>query len=261
MTILETLFGGLLLVAVIYFILRAFDVSPYWRGVASAVIPMAAYVAYSVVDWPGGEVLSMHVAVFLSTATALTLIDSRKREEGEKMHWVPKALIAFFVGLLTIQATLLYISSRGIPEPIASWFFPGGKKDLHTAFPGVVAHQQDAAKVVSSHLNQRHKEEELGWKAEVYGLESVKVDHSSEVSVFVTDAGGRPVGGAAVALVFSRPGSLEGRKVYSMATAGPGMYRAQVIVDEPGVWVAAVSVARDQGRLSFDRMLNLAPAP
>ncbi|MDP1896584.1 MAG: nitrogen fixation protein FixH, partial [Sulfurimicrobium sp.] len=59
----QTLFGGALLIIVLYYLLRVFGVSNYWRSVISGTFSVTAYLAYSVVKWPGGDVVSMHMAV------------------------------------------------------------------------------------------------------------------------------------------------------------------------------------------------------
>ena len=52
----ETLFGGLAVAAVLFFVVRKVGLSNFWAGILSGVLPFIAYIAYSTQHWPGGDV-------------------------------------------------------------------------------------------------------------------------------------------------------------------------------------------------------------
>ena len=54
----ETLFGGLLVAAIIFFAVRKAGLSNFWAGILSGLLPFIAYLAYSTSNWPGGDVLT-----------------------------------------------------------------------------------------------------------------------------------------------------------------------------------------------------------
>ncbi|TCV84745.1 FixH family protein [Sulfurirhabdus autotrophica] len=257
MTLLETLFGGLILVALLYFALKLFGVSNYWRGVVSGVFPIMAYIGYSMVQWPGGEVVSMHVAVYTATATVLTLLGSRKSKDNQPLHWIPKLITAFFVILFIIMANLMYIASRGVSPSIAKWLLPPAKHagaGSNTAFPGVVAHEGDAAAAVNQHLKQLERQRKLGWQVELVGLEQLKQNQDHTIVVRLKDKQQAPVEAATVSLSLLRPATaLEDQKSIAMPAIGGGVYQAVVKLQNFGRWVAVVDVSKGDDQFQVQK--------
>lgn len=152
---LITLFGGALLIVALYFALGVMRVPNYWRAVMSGGLMLLAYAVIAARDWPGLDAVAMHVAVFVATATILSLLHARRAEPARKLHWAPKLLIGFFLLLFAIDAGFIYIASHGLPDFIAKRL-PGAEEGgTHTAFPGVMPHGEDAAKAVNSHLKEQ----------------------------------------------------------------------------------------------------------
>lgn len=156
MNMLLTLFGGAVLIAVLYFLLGLMRLPNYWRAVISGGFLLITYFIFATRDWPGLDVAAMHVAVFIATAVILSLRASRRGEPAKKMHWAPKALIVFFVFLFVIDGVFIYVATHGLPDSLAQHLMPGAKKGgAHTAFPGVTPHGEDAAKPVNAHLKEQ----------------------------------------------------------------------------------------------------------
>lgn len=156
MSMLITLFGGALLLAVLYFVLGALRLPTYWRAVVSGGALLLTYFVLAARNWPGLDTVAMHVAVFIATAVILSLLNTRRAEPAKKLHWAPKVLIGFFLLLFIIDGALIYIASHGLPGFVAKRFMPDADKGgAHTAFPGVMPHGEDAAKAVNSHLKQQ----------------------------------------------------------------------------------------------------------
>lgn len=260
MTLLETLFGGLILVALLHLGLKLVGVSNYWRGVISGIIPVMAYMTYSMLYWPGGEVVSMHVAVFAATATVLTLLGSRKVDHSEPMHWIPKLITGVFVLLFIVMANLMYISSRGVSPTVAEWLLPTPKKkahsEVHTAFPGVVAHQGDAASAVNQHLKQLERQRQLGWMAVLSGLSQVMQNRDSIVTVTLTDKQNKPIADANVTISLLRPATAkDDQNSITMLPSGSGVYSARINLKDAGRWVAVVDVEKNGD--TYQRQQNI----
>lgn len=250
MTLLETLFGGLILVTLLHLGLKLIGVSNYWRGVVSGILPVMAYISYSMLYWPGGEVVSMHVAVFAAAATVLTLLGSRKSDQSVPLHWIPKLITGVFVLLFIVMANLMYISTRGVSPTVAHWLLPEPKKkahsEVHTAFPGVVAHEGDAASAVNQHLKQLERQRQLGWLAVLSDLTQVVQNRDSIVTVTLTDKQNKPIDGANVALSLLRPAtSQDDQNRITMLQSGPGVYRTRINLKDAGRWVVVVDVGKD----------------
>ena len=244
-----TLFGGAALIALLYFGLRLAGVSNYWRGVISGALPTLAIMFYSLSHWPGGDVVALHLAMYVATATVLTLTGDRKKGESRQpMHWIPKIFIGFFLALALLMAAFVSISISGLPPSVAQWFMPNAaNKQIYTAFSGEVPHDEAAAKVVSQYMKKSARQRQLGWRVEVDGLDRIRLDQPSEITVSVKDATGQPLVGATVRLGIKHPadGADTGKNL-SLAEISPWNYRAQVGMERPGQWVAVLLIERGQ---------------
>jgi hypothetical protein len=256
----ETLFGGALAIIVVYFLLRAFGVSNYWRGVISGVVPVIGYLGLSTSNWPGGDVISMHMAVYLATATVLTVIGARKRGETRRLHWGPKVIIIFFLALFLIDGALLVISGQGVPAAVAKWMLPPAKKTshtAHTAFPGVVPHGEEAAKSINQFLANTNKQNKLGWTVSVAGLEKIVQGHQASIAVTARGADGQPLRGALSAMALLRPGMAQAEQILDMVETEPGVYRTRITVVQPGLWLAAVRLQHANDRYEAQQQFDV----
>ena len=240
---LTTLFGGTVLIVVLYYGLRLLKLPNYWCGVVSAAVPMAAYSLFAARDWPGLDVVTMHVTVFVATAVVLSLINGRRRVQGEKLHWAPKLFIGFFAVLFVLLAGFAYIATSGLPDSIAKRVMPGGDRGgVHTAFAGVVPHGEDAAKGINEHLKQRQKQNSLGWQITVAGLDRLALNQASEVTLRLQDRVGAPLTDASAQLILSRPAQRGDDAIVTFSPGAPGFYRGSLQLTETGQWHALLRV-------------------
>lgn len=260
MSMFQTLFGGALSIIGLYFVLRVLGVSNYWRGVISGVVPVIAYMGWSISHWPGGDVISMHMAVYLATATVLTLIGGRKPGAAKNLHWGPRVIIGFFLALFVIDGTLLMVSGQGVSPAVAKWFLPPAKKTTHpahTAFSGVVPHGEEAAKTISQFMASANKQDKLGWDVNLTGLERVSLGRQVAVTLTAKGADGQPLRGASTVLALVRPGLAQPEQMLDLVETDPGVYRGQVILSLPGLWVAAVRLQRANDRYEMQQHIEV----
>lgn len=246
-----TLFGGAALIALLYFGLRLAGVSNYWRGVISGALPTLAIMFYSLSHWPGGDVVALHLALYVATAIVLTLTGDRKKgEPRQPMHWIPKIIVGFFLTLALLMAAFVSISISGLPFSIAKWVMPNaGGKQVYTAFSGEVPHDEAAAKVVSQYMKKSERQRQLDWRIEVDGLDQLKLGPAGEVTVSARDSAQQPIEGATVTLTIKRPADgADMGKSANLGTYAPGRYRALVEMDRPGKWVAVLLIERGQDK-------------
>lgn len=260
MSIFQTLFGGALTIAALYYLLRAFGVSNYWRGVISGIVPAVAYLAYATVSWPGGDVMSMHVAVFLATATALTLIGARRAGERKKLHWAPMLIILFFFCLFLVDGALLLISGQGVPPVVAKWLLPPAKKTTqlaHTAFSGVVPHGEEAAKSINQHMASTDKQNRLGWKVTVTGMDRLAHGGETGITLIAREKDDRPLRGATVAMAMMRPGLTQPEMMVALVETDAGVYRGSLSLTLPGLWVAVIRMQRANDRYEMQQHVEV----
>lgn len=253
MTITETLFGGLLLVALIFFAGRRLGLSTYWSGILGGALPFLAYLGYSGGERQGGDVLAIHLVVFMATAGVLAVFSSI-RQKQEKMHWAPKAIIAFFVLLVIFNAVLLSIATHGLPDGIAGWFLPNrDKQTVHTAFPGIVPH--DRNKLYEMHQQRVAEQRDLGWQVEVHGLDRLKSGTASALKLTVRDAHGQPLVADRATLGFWRMANSQDDRKLELIPGAAGEYRAEIMLPDPGRWIAEIRIERGRDSYQTQRPL------
>lgn len=241
MSTLVTLFGGLAGVLLLY-VLGGFvpGLSPRLRAGVAALVPLLAYFVHAAAHWPGLDVLAIHISVFAAAAYALNAMTAARRRGG-RVHWAPVLLVVFLGGVVVINAGLLYVSTRGLPAPLARWWL-GGER-VYSGFSGVVAHGQDAAKGVSAELSQAHRESVLGWRVELAGLDSD--GPSRTLTVRVRDRTGLPVERVEAELRLLRPGATQPVHTLALNAINPGEYRAVLELPAAGRWLAELRLQRD----------------
>lgn len=229
-----TLFGGLAAVVLLYAAVRAFRMPAELAGLTAAGVPLFAYIATLFGSWPGLDVVAIHIAVFIITAFVLVVM-SRYRARQSRMHWAPKALIAFFVVLAVMNAGFLYVSTKGLPPGLARVLLPGDvDKTVHTGFAGTTRHGQEAAKAIGADLSRQHLNRQLGWRVRVEGLRMPTVGQNT-VTVFADDREGRPLAGLAGVWRVARPGDAPAS--VPLTASVDGQYEARVDLNGSGLWL------------------------
>lgn len=237
-----TLFGGLAAVIVLFAILRVLSMPAELAGLFAGALPLFVYIATLFGQWPGLDVVSIHIAVFISAAFILVVL-SRYRARQTHMHWVPKALIVFFLVLIVMNAGFLYVSTQGLPPGLTRVLLPGsGNKTLHTGFSGTTRHGEEAAKAISADLSRQHRNEQLGWEVRVEGLRMPTVG-SNPVTVFVEDGEGRPLAGLSGLIEVARPGS---KSESVTLKGGAGQYEASIEFPASGLWLVRLELGQYQ---------------
>jgi nitrogen fixation protein FixH len=197
--------------------------------------------------WPGGDVMAIHLALYLATATVLMLAFNRDAGKRQTLHWAPVALVMFFVALSGLMAFFLSIATQGLPPGLAKTLLPdAGKRPVYTAFSGEVPHDEEAAKTISQYLKKAHQQKELGWHLTVDGLEELHLNETRQIVISVVDATNRPLDGASARLDLSRLGANKAEHQWQLQPIGPGRFQTQVTLSQGGQWMALISITRAQ---------------
>lgn len=243
MNMTETLFGGLIAVVALYFAARRLGLARYWSGVISGMLPFLAYIGLSMQDWPGGDVVAVHFAVFLATAGVLGVFDSIQRK-NEKMHWGPKLIIAFFALLVVFNAALVSIAMHGLPDWLTMKVMPNADRPLHMGFSGALPH--DRNKLYEQHQQRVDAQRKLGWQVTLSGLDNVRKGAVTQIMLKVTDATGAPVAADAAALDLWRVANTRDDQFLTMEKTAPGEFRVSYTFQEAGRWVVMLEVKRGE---------------
>ncbi len=249
MNTIITLFGGLGAVLVLYAVGGLFrGLPPMLRALLAGLIPLVGYFILIMGRWPGMDVVAIHISVFLAAALVLFAMTQFRRRGAGRMHWAPKLLTGFFIGLVFVNAALLYISTQGLPEPIGRWWLGSDGGAVYSGFSGVVAHDRDAAKAVSSELSEAHRESLLGWQIEVSGLDST--GRTRAVLVRIKDRTGLPVDRVSAELRLQRPGTPAPVLTLPLDAAGAGVYSGALALPAAGRWLVDLRLMQD-GELHY----------
>jgi hypothetical protein len=256
MNMFVSIFGGILLTAILFGVFRSFRLSNFWAAVLSAALPSFAYMIYAVASWPGLDVLTMHVVAFPTVALLLYQIGGTKDGPYEGIHWAPKLMIGFFVTLTIILGGFVYIAGNGVPPSVAQWLLPNAQgKTIYTGFAGVVAHGEEASKSIAHYRSMDSKLSRLGWNIEVSGLDDLQTGVPGEVLVKLGDARQAGVVEVDVSMALGRPGQAAD-KVFDMKARGNGDYVAQVVLPAAGEWLAVLQLVHAGEQIVFERELH-----
>jgi len=249
MNTLTTLFGGLAAVLALYAIgglMRSLP--PMLRALLAGVIPLAAYFVLIMGRWPGMDVVAMHISVFLAAALVLFAMSLFRQRSVGRLHWAPKLLTGFFIGLVCVNAALLYISSNGLPGPLARWWLGSDGGAVYSGFSGVVSHNRNAAKAVSSELSETFQESKLGWQVDISGLADSGYTHL--IQVRVKDRTGLPVDRIAAQLMLQRPGASAPTLTLPLGSTEAGVYGGSLTLPAAGRWLLELQIRQD-GKVHF----------
>lgn len=256
MSFTETLFGGLAAVVVLFLLARRLGLSYYWSAILSGALPFIAYLGYGIATVGlSGDVLAIHLVVFMATAAVLGVFGNMQRKK-EPMHWGPKLLIGFFVVLTVLMAAFLSIAMNGLPDQVAKWVMPNAhNQTTHTGFPGAVPH--DRNHLYEPHLQRLEQQRNLGWKVEVKGFESVRENAPAAVSVTVKDKQGAAIDGAKVSLDLWRMANSADDRRLELAPQGNGSYGTQLSLSDAGNWIVEVYIERGQDSYLIQQPLTV----
>jgi hypothetical protein len=257
MTFTETLFGGLLAVVALYFLARRVGLSNYWGAFLSGALPFLAYLGYSMSVGFKGDVLTIHLVIFMATAGVLGVFGGMKRSK-EGMHWAPKLLIAFFSLLVVFNAALLSIAMHGLPDFVFRWFLPKSENTtaIHTGFPGAVPH--DRNKLYEPHLQRIEQQRNLGWNISMKGLDVLRKTVPSEVLVSISDKEGKPLTGAKVSLALWRMANSADDRRLQLEDRGDGSYAIHLNLADAGNWISEIYIERGEDSYLMQQPITVA---
>lgn len=255
MELLISLAVGLVLEVVIFMALRQFaKFGAKQAAVVVALLAVAFYVPYAILDWPGGDEFSMHLAVYLVAAYAMGLIlanrEARIAQHGGDerwFHWGPAGIVIFFVVLVLFDGVLVVVASRGLPQPLVDVFLPKSsvETEITSAFPGVVAHDYQKRQThFNRFLEQIEKQKVRGWRVNKGWVGAAHVNQPSTFQVTVVQANAEPLRDAHVTGTFMRPSDTRLDQPVELTETAPGIYRADVVLPVHGVWDLELEVRK-----------------
>lgn len=256
MNILVTLPAGIVIIIALFVLFKqVFAIRTLVLGGGLALFIISILGIYSVLRWPGADVFAIHLALYLMTTYALSIIYKVREEkaQGSKkgFHWAPALILGFFaIVIITNTFFILLAQSDGsvswikllVPEP-------RGGGETRSVFPGTVSHDfRERENQFNEYQQQRRQQEQRGWQVKP-GWKSKPL--AGEVTTFllqINDADGKPIKDALVTGKFLNAADFRLDQEFTMQSVGKGQYQVDVSLAKAGSWNLVVNVKLGQDR-------------
>lgn len=238
------------IVAIVIFLVayNVFKLGSIKSGALSALLVLAAYIPLSILSWPGGDVFSIHIAIYGVVPYMLGMVTHyreqalTKHERKTWFHWIPALFVVFFIIVVSVNMILVSFAEKGMSSDLLQWLLPKKSdvdqhQQLTSQFPGVIAHDyQKKESLYNDYLAQIAKQKARGWQFEHGWLVSPVVGKQAVFQVEARDKNGHVLTGLMINLEFLRPSNYKLDQKFNMQEIAEGIYQQQVIFEQPGRW-------------------------
>lgn len=241
-------------VAIISFIVlyKFIHFSAAKSGFLSAAIVLGVYIPLAIILWPGGDVFAIHLAIFGVVPYMMGMITHYREqaldEEQRKkwFHWIPATFFAFFLVVVTVNMTLVTLSSGGMSPELLQWLLPKtGGGDYSSQFPGVVSHDyQEKEALYNEYLEKLAIQKQRGWKVKQGWLVSPEQNKKAIFQIEVLNKQGHVISGLIINLKFLRPSNYRLDKEFTMNEVLDGVYQQSVNFELPGNWDVVIMLTK-----------------
>jgi nitrogen fixation protein FixH len=241
---LVTLLGGVVLIAIVFLLVHRFSqLNGKATALLMALLVTGIYVPLAILQWPGGDVFAIHIAIYLVTVYVLGIVTSQRETlravGGKAFHWGPASIVVFFLLVMAADTVFIMLAQSGVDNKLARWLLPkpdtGGK--VSSYFPGTVSQDfKERHEEYNAYLERMAAQEERGWQINK-GWETPAIAGKSAVfKLRVRDKNGLPIQGARVEGTFMRPGNVSMDTPAALIENEAGIYRVNITLPEPGRW-------------------------
>ena len=258
MNMLITLPVGILLVLLCFFALQRFVTrTPLRTGFVTAILTSVLYVGFAILFWPGGDVFSVHIALYLITVYILTVTGHARYASGAKgwrIHWAPATIIGFFVVIVSVDSVFVVLAERGVGLGWGTHLLPKPRSgnEVESHFPGIVSHNfHEREAEFNAYQAARAKQKALGWESHIGWKQTAMMNQRNRLLVSLKDAQQQTIDNATISGHFMFPGDLKQDRVFSMHPLGNGVYAADLSLSRAGTWDLVLSIRRDNDTLEL----------
>lgn len=221
-------------------------------GFLSALIVMGIYIPLAIIFWPGGDVFSIHLAIFGVVPYMLGIISHYREQALDKeqrkkwFHWIPAMFFAFFFVVVVVNMTLVTLAEKGMSSELLQWLLPKGADQQYTSqFPGVISHDyQEKEKLYNAYLEKLKKQKARGWQIKQGWLVTPEQNKPAIFHIEARDKDGHIITGLNVSLKFLRPSNYRLDKTFTMQEIMEGVYQQQVTFELPGNWDVTILLTK-----------------
>lgn len=248
------LVGGTLLIAAVFLaVYRYSKLSGKGTAFLMALLVIAIYVPYTILNWPGADVFAIHIALYLVCVYVLGIItsqwDSRAKGEEPRFHWAPALIVLFFTVVVSIDSVLVVLAQIGVNSDVAKWLLPKpeNQRQVTSYFPGVVNfnfHERGAE--YNALLARIENQQKRNWHIKKGWLNQPVVNKSAIFRLELQDAQGKVIQDAKIEGKFTRPGNVKMDQTFNMQQVQPGIYQAALVLHRPGNWSLYVMIHKGE---------------
>lgn len=238
---------GIVLELLLYFGLRRIGrMTAVSAAVLVSLAVLLVYLPYALLNWPGADVVAIHLALYLIVAYMLAIAGGREVEGKKGWHWAPALIIAFFALVVGMNVVFLGVAQKGITGIFAHMLpKPDAGEVADSRFPGTVSHDYQMKEAqYNAYLEQVEEQRQRGWDVHKGWEAQPMVDQPAVFLVTVQDAAGEPVTGAKVSGRFLRVSNSAFDQAFEMTEVSPGRYRLETLLPLPGLWQLVLEVRK-----------------
>ncbi|MDM7323368.1 MAG: FixH family protein [Gammaproteobacteria bacterium] len=255
MSILISLAVGILLIVLAFLGLnRLVRLGGRQSAVILAILTLGFYLPFALLNWPGADVLAIHLALYLMVVFILGVwAHEREQQQRDKdrssLRWGPGLIIGFFAVIIAMDAVFVTVAMGGLDSRVSAWLLPKPKQGeaISSYFPGVISHDyQKKEALYNDYLRRVELQKERGWQVEYGWLEEPIKGREALFQVLARDRHGSPVSGAEVSARFLRPSNQREDFHVTLREVEPGLYRAAITPHLAGLWQVVILVQRGE---------------
>lgn len=261
-------FGLLLILGAFFGLNRLVRLGGRQAAVIVAILTLGFYLPFALMDWPGADVVAIHLAVYLITVFILAVLahqrENQLRAEGKSFRWGPGLIIGFFAVIIALDAVFVTVATGGLDSRVSAWLLPKPKQgeSISSYFPGTTAHDfQKKEALYNDYLQQVENQKARGWQVDYGWLQDPVKDQASSFQVKAMDRHGSPIAGAQVTTRFMRPSNQREDFTLALAETAAGVYAAQATPALAGLWQVVILVQRGEDVHEVQASTDVGVAP
>ena len=251
---LISLGAGILLIVLVFLGLnRLVRLRGRQSAVILAILTVGFYLPFALMNWPGADVVAIHLAVYLVVVFILSVLahqrEQQRVDEGRSFRWGPGLIIGFFAVIIALDAVFVTVATGGLDSRVSAWLLPEPKRGegVSSYFPGVISHDyQKKEALYNDYLQRVEQQKARGWQVDYGWVEDPVKDREAPFQVRARDRHGSPISGAEVGVRFMRPSNQREDFELTLPEIEPGLYRAAVAPELAGLWQVVIVVKRGE---------------
>ena len=242
--------GIFVIMAIFVFLLKVMKLEIYISAGILAIVVLFVYGILAIMFWPGADVFAIHLAIYLLTVYALSII-TRSLMGKARLHWGPMLIVGFFAVVVMVDTLFITLAQSGLSPEWAARLLPAPRTshEIQSRFPGTVSHDfREKEDYFNEYQQQRELQKQRGWKVKIGWQEQAVVAKRNTLILDVRDEAGGAISQATVSGRMLYPGNMKLDQVFSMSPQADGRYIEDLLMPHAGNWDFIIVIEKDKAR-------------